>query len=77
MPSHDNSREENARDAVDSGLTYHPESVHCAATQNTGGSDTDELERIAIDHLLDILARIALAIAARECSENKDQERDD
>ncbi len=46
------------------GLTPIHSRIHCAATDDTSGND-DELEGIAIDHLLDTLAEIALAIARR------------
>ena len=41
--------------------------IHCAATPDTTEHDEDEteLDRIAIDNLLDTLAEIALAIARR------------
>ena len=57
------------------GLRGIPKVIHCPATRISGWSDTDELDRIAIDNFLDTLADVALAIAARECSEKKDQER--
>ena len=46
------------------GLTPIHSRIHCAATDDTSGND-DELEGIAIDHLLDTLAEVALAIARR------------
>ena len=41
--------------------------IHCAATPDAPEHDEDEteLDRIAIDNLLDALAEIALAIAQR------------
>ena len=41
--------------------------IHCAATPDAPEHDEDEteLDRIAIDNLLDTLAKIALAIARR------------
>ena len=41
--------------------------IHCAATPDTTEHDEDEteLDRIAIDNLLDTLAEIALAISQR------------
>ena len=38
--------------------------IHCAATPDTTESD-HELDQIAIDHFLDTLAEVALAIARR------------
>jgi len=46
------------------GLTPIHSRIHCAATEDISGND-DELEGIAIDHLLDTLAEVALAIARR------------
>ena len=71
---------ENARNAVDSvenGLTGIPRPIHWPATHISGGSDTHELDRIAVEAFLDALADVTLAIAARECSETTDQERDE
>ena len=41
--------------------------IHCAATPDASEHDEDEteLDRIAIDNLLDTLAEVALAIARR------------
>ena len=41
--------------------------IHCAATPDASehGEDETELDRIAIDNLLDTLAEVALAIARR------------
>ena len=41
--------------------------IHCAATPDASehGEDETELDRIAIDNLLDALAEVALAIAWR------------
>ena len=67
----------NAVDSVENGLTGIPRPIHWPATHISGGSDTDELDQIAVDNFLDTLADVALAIAAREHSENNDQERDE
>jgi len=48
-------------ESEEGGLTSMPQRIHCSATEE-GGSESD---RIAIDSLLDILAEVALAIAAR------------
>ena len=69
---------ENARKAVDSvenGLTGIPQRIHWPATHISGGSQSDELDRIAIEAFLDALADVALAIAAREHAEKNDEER--
>ena len=79
---------ENAIKAVDSvengpalspsnGLTGIPSAIHWPATHISGGSDTHELDRIAVEAFLDVLADVAIAIAAREHSEKNDQERDE
>ena len=70
--------QENTVEAVDSaenGLTGIPNPIHWPATHISGGSITDELDRIAIEAFLDALADVALAIAAREHAEKNDQER--
>ena len=58
------------------GLTGIPNPIHWPATHISGGSITDELDRIAIEAFLDTLADVAISIAAREHSEKYDQERD-
>ena len=70
--------DENAVEAVDSvenGLTCIPQRIHWPATHISGGSDTHELDRIAIEAFLDALADVAISIAAREHTEKNDQER--
>jgi len=52
------------------GLTGIPQPIHCAATQTSGGGSTDEIDEIAIEHFLDTLSGIAVAIAAREGRDN-------
>ena len=39
--------------------------IHCGATPDTAESD-NELDHIAVDHFLDTLAEVALAIARRK-----------
>ena len=58
------------------GLTGIHQGIHWPATHISGGSNTDELDRIAVEAFLDALADVALAIAAREHAEKNDQERD-
>ena len=57
------------------GLTGIPSAIHWPATHISGGSDTHELDRIAVEAFLDALADVAISIAAREHSEKNDQER--
>ena len=64
-----------AVDSVENGLTGIPRPIHWPATHISGGSDTHELDRIAIEAFLDALADVAISIAARELAENNDQER--
>jgi hypothetical protein len=40
--------------------------IHCPATTDSGGTYTDEVEQIQIDHFLQTLADIALAVASRK-----------
>jgi hypothetical protein len=47
------------------GLTPIPPGIHCpATTERVGGND--ELDKIAVEHFLDMLADVALAIASRK-----------
>ena len=55
------------------GLTCIQSRIHCPATQPDVEAEYDELNEIAIEHFLDVLAEVALAVAAREIAE--DQER--
>ncbi len=48
----------------DNGLTPIHSRIHCAATTDAGGND--ELEQIQVDHFLHTLAKIAIAVAARQ-----------
>ena len=63
--------------SLSNGLTGIESRIHWPATHISGGSNTDELDTIAIEAFLDTLADVALAIAAREATEKNDQERDD
>ena len=73
----DNIREfpRNVEDSAPNGLTGIPLPIHCPATQTSGRSEYDELDCIQIDNFLDTLADVALAIAAREQAETKNQDR--
>ena len=55
------------RSGVPDALTRIHGRIHCAATPDASehGEDETELDRIAIDNLLDTLAEVALAIARR------------
>ena len=57
------------------GLTGIPRRIHCTATQDSGGSELDELDRIDIDNFLDALAGVALSVAARRASEAQGEDR--
>ena len=59
------------------GLTCIPPCIHCAATPDTEAdkAEASELDRIAVDHFLDTLAQVVLAVAARRASRrSQDQE---
>ena len=62
-------------DSASNGLTGIPNPIHWPATHISGGSQSDELDRIAIEAFLDALADVAIAIAAREHTEKNDEER--
>ena len=49
----------------ENGLTPIHRRIHCGATSDTAESD-NELDHIAVDHFLDALAEVALAIARRK-----------
>ena len=70
---------ENGRKAskpASNGLTGIPSAIHWPATHISGGSNTNELDRIAIEAYLDALADVTISIVAREHAEKKDQEWD-
>ena len=50
------------------GLTPIHRRIHCAATTEGGdlNDEYDELEQIQVDHFLQTLAKIAIAVAARQ-----------
>ncbi len=50
-------------------LTSIPEGIHCAATQEDPKGN-DELDDIAINHFLDTLKEVALAVANRKLAQN-------
>ena len=51
-------------------LTSIPEGIHCAATpEDLNGQE--ELDEIAINHFLDTLAEVAVAVANRRLARNQ------
>ena len=60
-------RQPEPRSGAPDALTPIHRRIHCAATPDAPEHDEDEteLDRIAIDNLLDTLAEVALAIARR------------
>ena len=69
---------ENARKVskpASNGLTSIHQRIHWPATHISGGSDTHELDRIAVEAFLDALADVTISIAAREHTEKNDEER--
>lgn len=70
MSEHEDDIEQNLPESaameLRDGLKCIGKPIHWAATQTSGGSNTDELDDIAIDHFLDTLSEIAISIAARE-----------
>jgi hypothetical protein len=54
----------------ENGLTSIPSGIHCAATTN-GVGGRDEIDDIAVEHFLDTLAEVALAIASRKAAQNQ------
>ena len=53
------------------GLTGIPHRIHWPATQDSGGSELDELDRIAVENFLDTLADIAIRLATRQAAEHE------
>ena len=53
------------RSGPENGLTSIPHRIHCPATTHWVGGN-DELDEIAVEHFLDTLAKVALAIASRK-----------
>ncbi len=50
------------------GLTPIHGRIHCAATTDSGGVDS-EIDQMAVDHFVETLARVALAVATRRMAE--------
>ena len=55
----------NSVESIEDGLTGIPQGIHWPATDESGGSEIDELDRIAVDNFLDALAQVALSVATR------------
>ncbi len=53
------------------GLTGIQEPIHWPATQDSGGSELDELDQIAVENFLDTLADIAIRAATRQAVEHE------
>ncbi len=51
-------------------LTSIPSGIHCAATPEDP-KEQDKLDEIAIDHFLDTLAEVAMAVANRRLDRNQ------
>jgi hypothetical protein len=58
-------RKENGQE---NGLTSIPPRIHCPATTD-GVGGPDEIDDIAIEHFLDTLTEVALAIASRRATQ--------
>ena len=52
------------------GLTSIPPRIHCPATTD-GVGGWDEIDDITVEHFLDTLAQVALAIASRKAAQNQ------
>jgi hypothetical protein len=62
MPRKSQSQQPSGRE---NGLTSIPPRIHCPATTDGVGGQ-DEIDEIAIEHFLNTLAQVALAIASRK-----------
>ena len=56
------------------GLTGIPRRIHCTATDESGGSENDELDRIDIENFLDAFAQVALSVATRRASKGQGED---
>ena len=65
----DNVNPSNEESGVEKALTPMHGPIHCAATDDTFEGN-NELDQISIDHFLDTLAEVALAIARRKIEED-------
>ena len=60
--------------ASSTGLTCIHDRIQCCATQDTNAPEYTEAERVIVDHFLNTLAEIALAVAARNAERRDDQD---
>ena len=65
VPIMDQTQQYNNKTPEKNGLTGIPQRIHCTATEDSGGSEVDELDRIDIENFLDALAQVALSVATR------------
>ena len=56
------------------GLTCIQEPIHWPATQDSGGSELDELDQIAVEDFLDTLADVAIRVASRQAAGHEAQD---
>ena len=70
----DQTQKQNNKTPEKDGLTGIPQRIHCTATDESGGSDVDELDRIDIENFLDALAQVALSVAARRASKGQGED---
>ncbi len=64
----------NVAGSASGGLTSIGARIHCPTTRTSGGENHDELDDIAIDNFLSVLAEVALAIAARKNEQDKNRD---
>ena len=65
---------QNVADSASGGLTSIGARIHCPTTRTSGGDEYDELDDIAIDNFLSVLAEVALSVSARK--NGQDENRD-
>ena len=70
----DRVEQQNSKFPEKNGLTGIPQRIHCTATEDSGGSEVDELDRIDIENFLDVLAQVALSVAARRASKGQGED---
>lgn len=67
----DQTQQQDSKTSQKDGLTGIPKGIHWPATEDSGGSGIDELDRIDIENFLDALAQVALSVAARRTAEGQ------
>ncbi len=60
--------------ASSTGLTCIHDRIQCCATQDTNAPEYTEGERVIVDHFLNTLADVALAVAARQGTMKSDDQ---